>query len=463
MYNENENNPNPAPQPEHHLAPYGHPQFEMHQEGMTDLTAESPEAAAARAEHAHEIADRLEQHEPSATAEVIQLTENNTEILNDLIEINNDRVEGFEKAIADLEGEDNDLISFFEQLAGESRENATELTRIVQDSGYAPAEGTSTSGALHRAWIDIKSTFTGSDREAILDECERGEDAIKKAYSDALTTNNQLDAGLVLVLQRQQQGINAGHDQIKALRDAASAEGDQDETDNDGDYATTDSRTAGFPITAASADRATQSLAEQLSFEGAAGQFTPRQEFETAEQEETWVAENNVTGSNKLMEFFVNELKDLYWAEKELVDVLPDMADAATSTELRNAFEDHAVQTETHVARLEKIFGILGQEPESRKCDAMAGITDEGDEIISVTEHGTAQRDVGLIFAGQKAEHYEIASYGGMIALAKTLGYYEIAELLVMTLDEEKTADSLLTEIAENQANPDASRETAED
>jgi ferritin-like metal-binding protein YciE len=160
------------------------------------------------------------------------------------------------------------------------------------------------------------------------------------------------------------------------------------------------------------------------------------------------------------MEFFVNELKDLLWAEKELIDVLPDMADAATSVELRNAFENHSVETQTHVARLEQVFAILGLEPETRKCDAMAGITDEGDEIISATEEGTAQRDVGLIFAGQKAEHYEIASYGGLIALAKTLGYYDIAELLVLTLDEEKTADALLTEIAESQANYDASRET---
>lgn len=163
------------------------------------------------------------------------------------------------------------------------------------------------------------------------------------------------------------------------------------------------------------------------------------------------------------MEFFVNELKDLLWAENELVDTLPEMAEAATSAELKDAFEQHLTETEEHVARLEQIFGILGLEPDSRKCEAMAGIVDEGDEIISATEEGTAQRDVGLIFAGQKAEHYEIASYGGMIALAKTLRYYEIAELLVLTLDEEKTADALLTEIAESQANFAASNEPAED
>jgi ferritin-like metal-binding protein YciE len=187
-------------------------------------------------------------------------------------------------------------------------------------------------------------------------------------------------------------------------------------------------------------------------------------EPESIEQEEAWQDEtDDASGSSKLMEFFINELRDLLWAERELVETLPEMAGSATSAELKTAFESHLKETETHVNRLEQIFGILGLEPESRKCDAMSGILDEGDEIISATEEGTAQRDVGLIFAGQKAEHYEIASYGGMIALAKTLGYYEIAELLVLTLDEEKTADAKLTEIAEGQANYDASTERSED
>lgn len=187
-------------------------------------------------------------------------------------------------------------------------------------------------------------------------------------------------------------------------------------------------------------------------------------EPESAEQEDAWQEElENRTGNSKLMEFFVNELKDLLWAEQELNDVLPDMAEAATSQELKNAFTNHQLETQTHIARLEQIFGILGLAPETTKCDAMAGIVDEGDEIISDTDGGTAQRDVGLIFAGQKAEHYEIASYGGLISLAKTLGYYEIAELLVLTIDEEKSADALLTEIAENHVNYEASTERAED
>ncbi|TSJ36461.1 DUF892 family protein [Mucilaginibacter corticis] len=187
-------------------------------------------------------------------------------------------------------------------------------------------------------------------------------------------------------------------------------------------------------------------------------------EPESVEQEEAWQDEQAADeGTSKLMEFFVNELKDLLWAERELVETLPDMADAATSEELKNAFEMHLSETVTHVTRLEQIFNLLGLEPESRKCDAMAGIIDEGDEIISATEEGTAQRDVGLIFAGQKAEHYEIASYGGMIALATTLEKTEIAEILKSTLDEEKLADAKLTEIAEDRANHDAGRELADD
>jgi ferritin-like metal-binding protein YciE len=122
------------------------------------------------------------------------------------------------------------------------------------------------------------------------------------------------------------------------------------------------------------------------------------------------------------MEFFINELERSALGRTRISRRrLPEMANAATSAELKYAFEFHLTETETHVSRLEQVFAILGLEPESRTCEAMSGILDEGDEIISITDEGTAQRDVGLIFAGQKSEHYEIASYGGMIALAKTL------------------------------------------
>jgi uncharacterized protein (TIGR02284 family) len=371
-------------------------------------------------------------------------TEKALDVINDLIKINNDRAAGFEKAGKDLKEDENGLITVFNKLSMESRENVAELTGLAQQFGEEAAEGTSTSGDLHRAWIDIKSAFTGSDITAILNECERGEDAAKAAYKDALDPENELDPELEQALFAQQRGIVEGHDLIKSLRD-------QTEGTNGYDINEDDERVAAEP-----------------SYEGAAGEYQAQGVF--ASKPETIISDNewdeeqvNSTGNSKLMEFFINELKDLLWAENELVETLPEMAEAATSAELKSAFEQHLTETEEHVARLEQIFGILGLEPDSRKCEAMAGIVDEGDEIISATEKGTAQRDVGLIFAGQKAEHYEIASYGGMIALAKTLGYYEVAELLVLTLDEEKTADALLTEIAERQANVAASNEPAED
>ena len=166
----------------------------------------------------------------------------------------------------------------------------------------------------------------------------------------------------------------------------------------------------------------------------------------------------NVTDS-KLKEFFTDQLEDLYWAEKKLVKTLPKMQKAATSDKLKDAFGNHLTETENHVTRLEQVFGIIGEKVDAAKCPAMAGIVDEGEEIIDETEKGTAQRDVGLIFAGQKAEHYEIASYGGMVSLAKTLGYDDAAEILSQTLQEEKAADELLTQIAENGINYKASNE----
>lgn len=387
----------------------------------------------------------------------MEISEKAIDVINDLIKINNDRVAGFEKAGTDLENNDNGLISVFSKLAGESQQYATDLTAIAQQYGTEPADGTSTSGDLHRAWIDIKATFTGHDLLAVLNECERGEDAAKSAYRDALDPENDLDSELTQILQRQQQGIIDGHDLIRSLRDQVEASDDNDDYDTD-DTGLATSEKPGYPT-------ATNEFVAQPSYEGAAGEYPSQAAYapeqESIEQEEEW--QETGGGNSKLMEFFVNELKDLLWAERELVDTLPDMAEAATSVELKSAFEMHLSETETHVQRLEQAFAILGLEPESRKCEAMSGIVDEGDEIISATAEGTAQRDVGLIFAGQKAEHYEIASYGGMIALAKTLGYYEIAELFVLTLDEEKTADAKLTEIAESQANYEASTEPAED
>jgi ferritin-like metal-binding protein YciE len=167
--------------------------------------------------------------------------------------------------------------------------------------------------------------------------------------------------------------------------------------------------------------------------------------------------------NSRLQEFFIDQLQDIYWAEQKLVKTLPKMEDAANSNELKQAFNSHLQETRNHVSRLEKVFDLLGEPAEAKKCHAMAGITDEGEEIIDETEDNTAQRDVGLIFAGQKAEHYEIASYGGLVQLARTLGYTDVAEILGVTLAEEKKADGLLTRIAENGINVQAKEEVNED
>jgi ferritin-like metal-binding protein YciE len=162
-----------------------------------------------------------------------------------------------------------------------------------------------------------------------------------------------------------------------------------------------------------------------------------------------------------LLEFFVDEIKDIYWAEKHLVKALPKMRKAASSEELKNAIEAHIAQTEEHVARLEQVFELLDEKPQAKKCDAMAGLIEEGEGTIKDTEDGSATRDVGIILAAQKVEHYEIATYGGLAQLAKTLGRDDIKNILGSTLAEEKEADELLSEIAENSINYQASEEEA--
>jgi len=166
-----------------------------------------------------------------------------------------------------------------------------------------------------------------------------------------------------------------------------------------------------------------------------------------------------VVNDSMLEKFFTDELKDIYWAEKHLVKTLPKMKKAATSVELQNTFAEHLNVTKEHVTRLEQVFELMGKKPQAKKCDAMEGITKEGEGIIEETEDGTATRDVGLILAAQKVEHYEISTYGGLAQLARTLGHNDVAEILETTLAEEKEADETLTGIAENDINYQASEE----
>ncbi|WP_242692275.1 ferritin-like domain-containing protein [Aridibaculum aurantiacum] len=162
-----------------------------------------------------------------------------------------------------------------------------------------------------------------------------------------------------------------------------------------------------------------------------------------------------------LKEFFVDELKDIYYAEKQIAKTLPKMKKAATSDELKNAFESHLTMTEQQIERLEKVFELLGEKAKGKTCEAIEGIIKEGEGIISDTDSNTATRDVGLIFAAQKVEHYEIATYGGLAQLAETLGLTEAQQLLHTTLEEEKQTDLLLTGIAESHVNYEASEEKA--
>lgn len=165
----------------------------------------------------------------------------------------------------------------------------------------------------------------------------------------------------------------------------------------------------------------------------------------------------------ELKMFFLDALKDIYWAEKHLTKALPKMAKAATTEELQNAFEEHLTQTEEHVTRLEQVFEVLGEKAQAKKCEAMEGLVKEADSIIEETDKGTLTRDVALIMAAQKVEHYEIATYGGLVTLAGTYGLSEAADLLQQTLDEEKETDENLTYIAENSVNHQAGEEGEEE
>ncbi|MES2410550.1 MAG: ferritin-like domain-containing protein [Bacteroidota bacterium] len=161
------------------------------------------------------------------------------------------------------------------------------------------------------------------------------------------------------------------------------------------------------------------------------------------------------TAAEGLRDLFIDELKDIYWAEKALVKALPKMAKNVTTTHLATALVNHLHETEGQVARLEEVFSLMGEKPVAKKCDAMDGLLKEGESILEDTEPG-AVRDAGIILAAQKVEHYEIATYGTLVAFAGTLGEVRAAELLKETLDEEKNADAILTYSAYHNINFEA-------
>jgi ferritin-like metal-binding protein YciE len=163
--------------------------------------------------------------------------------------------------------------------------------------------------------------------------------------------------------------------------------------------------------------------------------------------------------NSEFHEFFVDELKDIYWAEKHLATALPKMKKAATSPELAAAFDKHTAETQTHIETLEQVFGLLGEKPVAKKCDAMAGLLEEAKGIMEDTEKGTMIRDAGLILAAQKVEHYEIATYGTLRVFAANMGHSDVEALLSQTLENEKATDVALTKLAETSINEEAAAE----
>ncbi|HEX6182068.1 MAG TPA: ferritin-like domain-containing protein [Chitinophagaceae bacterium] len=169
----------------------------------------------------------------------------------------------------------------------------------------------------------------------------------------------------------------------------------------------------------------------------------------------------NATVKSPLFQFFIEGLKDIYWAEQQLLQALPKMKAATTTNELKVAIREHLSQTQGHVKRLEKVFAITGQPAEGEICYAMLGLIKEAESIIEETEEGSMVRDAAIILAAQKVEHYEIATYGSLTEYAKTLGLNDAHGLLQLTLDEERMADQGLTLIAQNKINWEAELEKA--
>jgi len=161
-----------------------------------------------------------------------------------------------------------------------------------------------------------------------------------------------------------------------------------------------------------------------------------------------------------LHDLFLDELRDVYDAEKQLIKALPKMAKASSSDELREAFESHLEETRTHVERLEQAFKLLNEPARGKHCAGIAGIIEEGSDLMEEDLEDAAM-DAGLIAGGQRAEHYEITAYGSLIEWARTMGHDEVVTVLTETLEEEKAADQKLTQIAESGVNANANSDAS--
>ena len=164
-----------------------------------------------------------------------------------------------------------------------------------------------------------------------------------------------------------------------------------------------------------------------------------------------------------LFQYFINGLKDLYWAEKAVEALLKKNKSLAYTEELSDALDDHEKQTQKHIRRLEKIFDSLKEKAEAKKCEAMAGLVKEAEETVKETPENSMTRDAVIIISAQKVEHYEIASYGGLLQIALTFNMDSVADWLEKTLLEEEETDELLSEIAESFINLEAAHEDEDD
>lgn len=169
--------------------------------------------------------------------------------------------------------------------------------------------------------------------------------------------------------------------------------------------------------------------------------------------------EKDKKSGEEFRDFFIDELKDILWAERALLKALPKMRKAATGKELAASFDSHLAETEAQISTLEQVFDLMGEKPKTKKCDAMEGLISETESIIADTEKGSAIRDAGLILAAQKVEHYEIATYGTLAAFADAMQEAKVAKLLRSILRDEKKSDKKLTILALESVNEDASEE----
>lgn len=359
----------------------------------------------------------------------METTEKAYRVINELIRFNRYLTSSLEEAAIMLENEERRMTELFSQLSAKSREYQSELTGLAKRYQGDETDDTNV--------YNSQPAFELDEPLSILNKCVQVQDTVKCAYEDALNDDKGLDDELIDTLEEHHLAIMVGCDLIRRMREPFLDLPTEEEEEED-------EHISGTFVGAMSINPSTHAFIRQAACSPGEND---QQKLDLNNAGQIWMrGMENQTQEAGLRNFFINELDHLFWAEKELIAVLTEMAGVACAPALKNIFERQLIECHTHITRLRHVFSLMSLEPEARECPAMAGILERADQILAKIAQNDLQDDVALIFSDGLIIHYRLASYRNIMSLAELLLHPDIAAIIKLTLNDEQLADTRLTE-----------------